>query len=167
MTAMKKKEKTAQLIHQFTRIINKYMLIEKIPREFGTGIILYPSEIHTVEAIGESPGVNVTELAAGLGVSKAAVSQLLTKLERKALAKRFKNPGNNKEVCVALTPRGRIAFKEHAEYHRRMDMEIVAIFGAMNDERVIFFKTLLDDIESYTDNVLSERQEKKVRRSGR
>ena len=91
---MNEERSHTSIIEKFGRIINKFNYIEKIPRDFGTGKLLYPSEIHLIETIGKTPGINVTELAKRHGISKAAISQKLKKLEKKDLVERYKNGEN-------------------------------------------------------------------------
>jgi len=48
---MNKQPKSLNLIEKFTCMINKFNQIEKGARDYGTGILLYPSEIHLIELI--------------------------------------------------------------------------------------------------------------------
>jgi len=57
---MTKQETFKNIGETFNRIINKFSSIEKKPRDFGIGDLLYPSEIHNIEIIGRNPGINVT-----------------------------------------------------------------------------------------------------------
>jgi hypothetical protein len=59
--------------------------LESTPRDYGTGDLLYSSDIHTVVAVSKSPGCNLTQLAARLSISKAAVSKFVAKLVRMAI----------------------------------------------------------------------------------
>jgi hypothetical protein len=43
--AMNEKKGHIIIIEKFSRMINKFNYIEKIPRDFGTGSLLHPSEI--------------------------------------------------------------------------------------------------------------------------
>ena len=106
-------DKTAEIINLFGVVLNKFAAVEKSPRDFGSGDKLFPSEIHVIEAIGNHPGVNMTELAAELGVSKPAVTQIVGKVARKKLLRRYKSAHNRKEVLVRLTEKGEVAFLGH------------------------------------------------------
>jgi len=55
-------------------------------KDFGTGVMLYRAEIHTIRAIGDNPGINVTKLAESMGITKVAISQTVNKLVRKKLS---------------------------------------------------------------------------------
>ncbi len=69
--------------------------LESTPRDYGTGELLYSSDIHTVEAVGRQPGCNLTQLAAALGVSKPAAS----KFTRKLLSRGFLLKGRQAGKC--------------------------------------------------------------------
>jgi len=143
------------IIEKFGKIINKFNYIERIPRDFGTGNLLYPSEIHLIETIGKTPGINVTELAKKHGITKAAISQKLKKLEKKDLVKRFKNSENEKAVLLKLTTEGKIAFKGHERFHSIMDFGIVQKINEMPPTKRKDFEKILDEISVYADSFIS------------
>jgi DNA-binding MarR family transcriptional regulator len=84
---------------------------------FGTGVLMHTKEIHTVQAIGRHPGINVTKLAEQSGVTKGAVSQTISKLVRKGLVRKTHAPGNEKEVILELTDLGWVGFQNHEKFH--------------------------------------------------
>jgi len=84
---------------------------------FGTGVLMHTKEIHTIQAIGQHSGINVTKLAEHTGVTKGAVSQNINKLVRKGLVRKTYAPGNDKEVILELTNLGRIGFQNHVKFH--------------------------------------------------
>ncbi|MGD0855389.1 MAG: helix-turn-helix domain-containing protein, partial [Dehalococcoidia bacterium] len=69
--------KYKEVIDKFVRMMSKYGEMERKPRDYGTGDLLFPSEIHTMDVIGDNPGINITELSEKLGVSKSASSQIV------------------------------------------------------------------------------------------
>ncbi len=133
----------------FNRIINKFISIEKKPRDFDTGDLLYPSEIHNIEIIGRNPGINVTNLAKTLGVTKGAVSQIVNKLERKNLVEKSRDNNNEKEVILKLQKKGEIAFKGHESFHAKFYSEIMDEVDDMTPEQVVFFQNILVKIDKY------------------
>ena len=143
------------IIEKFGMIINKFNYIEKIPRDFGTGSVLYPSEIHLISTIGKIPGINVTELAKKHGISKAAISQKLKKLEKKELVERFKDSENEKAVLLKLTPEGKIAFRGHERFHSIMDSGIIQKINEMPVAKRKDFEKILDEINGYADSFIN------------
>jgi|GEM_PF-364184 len=99
-----------------------YVALEKTPRHFGTDKLLHMGEIHTIDAVGRFPNINITELARELEVTKGAVSQMVKKLEKKGCLVAAKKPGNDKEVALNLTEEGRVAYEYHQHHHTGLEM---------------------------------------------
>ena len=55
-------------------------------------------------ALADSPGLSVTELGRGIGLSQPAAARMVDGLERAGLAAR--SPGAGRAVAVTLTPAG-------------------------------------------------------------
>jgi DNA-binding MarR family transcriptional regulator len=102
------------------RILNRMNVDEKNPKDFGSGDLLHCSEIHSIMAIGRHPDINITNLSRLLGISKSAISQMMTKLERKRLVEKNRDPKNEKEILCRLSPRGTIAYLGHEQHHARI-----------------------------------------------
>ncbi len=144
------------ITEKFNRMINKFNQIEKIPRDYGTGCLFYPSEIHLIESIGKYPGINVTELAKRHDISKAAISQKLRKLEEKELVERFKDTTNDKAVLLKLKIKGEAAFKGHENFHSVMDMALIQKMSELPPEYLKVFENLLDETILYADSLLTK-----------
>jgi len=149
-----------EIVDQYGRVLNLYSLIEKTPKDFGTGNQLFPSEIHTIEGIGRKPGINVSELAIELGISKPAVSQLTKRLERKGLIKRYRDEGNNKEVLLRLSPKGEIDYKGHSHYHADMDKKFTKYLMHLDNSGRKIISTLGDIMKEYYEKIYVERTSK-------
>lgn len=111
--------KVARLAEKFHGLVNEWAELEKSPKEFGTGQPLSVTEIHTIDAIGKHPEINVNGLAKHMDVTRSAASQMVSRLESKGLVAKYKAEGNAKEVRLALTPVGWIGYKEHDAFHRK------------------------------------------------
>lgn len=93
--------------------------LEQEPREYGTGRLLYGSEIHTLVCIGENPYVNLTALAGKLEVSKSAASKFVKKLIAAACIEKTKSPDNAKDVLFHATSEGKRAIRGHRAFQER------------------------------------------------
>ncbi|VFQ46807.1 MarR family transcriptional regulator [Desulfoluna butyratoxydans] len=140
----------------FHRVMNKMKRIEQKPRYFGTDILLYPSEIHTIEAIGKNPGINVTDLAALQGVTKGAVSQVIRKLVDKEMVIRMKDEKSDREVLLVLSPTGKTANAAHQKFHSRIDPILLELIDEADEEKIAFTVSVFQAIERFCDQVLSE-----------
>ena len=138
-----KELKFKEIVGQFMKAMHQFSKLEKTPMDFGSGDILYRSEIHTIEAIGHKEGLNVTELAAALEITKGTVSQLVTKLARKGLVLKNRGDRNEKEITLTLTPKGREAFEGHEKFHREIYLDFMRIFRDVSNEQLESFQEVL------------------------
>lgn len=86
--------------------IQQAIVFEKTTRIEVDGVTLHPSEIHVLLLIEAGQGTNATRMAGRLGITKGAVSQTLTRLERKGLLKKSHDPQAKNELTLSFTPLG-------------------------------------------------------------
>ncbi|MFZ5568806.1 MAG: MarR family winged helix-turn-helix transcriptional regulator [Thermodesulfobacteriota bacterium] len=146
-----KTQTIAQLMLQFYRIVNKITELEKTPYDFGVGEKLYPSEIHTIQAIGNNSGINVTELAKNLGITKGGASQMISKLKKRGFINKVRSMENDKEVLLILTAKGQTAYNGHEQFHADLYIDFVAYMNDISREQIDIFKDILEKIEFYVD----------------
>jgi DNA-binding MarR family transcriptional regulator len=130
-----------RILQKFDRVVTVMESMHSPSLSFGTGVPMFRREIHTIQAIGKNPGINITALAERMAVTKGAVSQTIKKLSKKGLVRKTYAPGNAKEVVLELTDLGWVGFRNHEKFH----ME------ALNIARDYFgdqFEKKFDDIES-------------------
>ncbi len=99
------------------RLIIRLKQLERTPRKYGGAGALTPSEVHVIDAIGCGHGISMGKLAAYLGVSKGAVTQIVKRMESKGFVERSTNPDDFRSVIVSLKEKGIIAYKAHKEMH--------------------------------------------------
>lgn len=124
--------------------------LESTPRDYGTGDLLFASEIHTVVAVGKAPGCNLTELAAKLDVSKAAVSKFVAKLLEKGYLVKGKRADNDRVVIFHLTPKGQAAVKGHQAYEKRTFGPLLEVEAALCDRD---YQTIYDYFDRLTKRI--------------
>lgn len=115
-----KSEQYRRLVHQLTDINDRYQQVQldynKQLRDYGTGELYTPTEVHLVTRIEENPGITATRIAEDTFRTKSAVSQMLSKLEAKGLICREKDPNNGKQFFLYVTPKGRHLSLCHKAY---------------------------------------------------
>jgi DNA-binding MarR family transcriptional regulator len=135
-----------RILRKFDRVVTVMESMHAPSLSFGTGVAMFRREIHTVQAIGRNPGINVTDLAEYMGVTKGAVSQTITKLTKKGLVRKTYAPGNAKEVILELTDLGQIGFQNHEKFH----MEALNIardyFGDQFESKFEAIEAVMDDL---------------------
>ncbi len=129
-----------ELSRLMERTLHKYIQLEKKPHTYDHGIVLTQAEIHTIAAVGDNPGINITELARQRGITKGAASQMIYKLVDKGYIDKRISPNSDTEVYIDLTDTGKIAYRSHMKYH--------------DDNGVTFFRQLQDMPEEYQDYTL-------------
>jgi len=81
---------------------------------------LYPSELKALDMIGQFSGINLTQLANKLGISKSAISKCTAKLLEKELIGKEKSSVNVREVIFTLTPDGQAIFDQLENVHAKL-----------------------------------------------
>jgi DNA-binding MarR family transcriptional regulator len=121
--------------------------LESTARDYGTGELLYSSDIHTMVAVAQQPGCNLTQLAGSLGVSKPAASKFTRKLLRMGYLVRKRQVDNAKEVSFSLSQKGRQAEQAHQRFTRKVFGPLQAIESGLSapDRQVI--RRFLEAIE--------------------
>lgn len=143
-----------QLSDAWIRILTKMSNLDGTPRDYGSGNLLHNAEIHTIMRIGRDPGLNITALAAREGISKSAISQMVSRLEQKGLVKRYRSPDNGKETLLQLTAAGRVAHLGHEQHHAAIFARMEEKLGDISLEQVTclmhFFQAIEETIDEFT-----------------
>ena len=145
------KEEFLKLMEIWVRILNKMDAADAERRDYGTGDILSPAEIHLIQAIGTNPGMKVTGMAKHMGVTKGAVSQMVKKLESKGLAVKYSGAGNEKEVLLKLTPAGKTAQKGHDRHHASLVRSMECSLGDLTEDQFKLLEKFLLAAEKCAD----------------
>jgi len=96
-----------------SQIINKLIFLEKKSIVEIDGVRLFPSEIHLMLVIEADRAVNAITMAKRLGISKGAVSQTLTRLEKKGILVKKRDTAYKNELTAHFTELGAKALERH------------------------------------------------------
>ena len=97
----------------YTDVINGF-------RDYGTGAEYTMLEAHAITLIERSPGITVTEISKAFGRSKSAISQLISRLEKKGLVIKTQKDGENQKLKgLYVTQKGQEFSQFHVEYDTR------------------------------------------------
>ena len=136
-----------EFLQECLKIINKYKNLDKKVRSYGTDELLYPSEIHVIDAIGMSMDMTTTKLAAKLGITKGGISQITSKLIKKNLISKEDGDGLN-EVYLILTDKGMTAYQAHIKLHEPMVNKVNSLFEKMDESSKNSILNLINEISS-------------------
>jgi len=142
------------VLRNFSRAMAKYSQIERKAFDFGIGMELYPAEIHMVMAVDMRDGAGVTELAEELGITKGAVSQLVSKLVKKGLLLKEPDPENGSRVVVMTTELGHAASENHLAFHRGHDKIFLEYMATLDTASYEAVSRLSEQMEKWMDNYL-------------
>ncbi len=131
----------------------KLFELNKKLQNFGTDTELFESEIHMIMYIKDNPDLHVSGLANKIGVTKGAVSQTVTKLVKKGMVLKVRDDNNLSRTLLRLTPKGKIAYREHEKLHYKFDIEVEKLLSEATKDQKSFLLTFLADLEIYIDNI--------------
>lgn len=134
------------------------MELDKKTRYYGTDVPIFHSEIHVIKAIAEHPGIHVGGLADILGVTKGAVSEILKKLERKALIRKEIDDLNLSRYSLSLTEKGEKAHKNHMHYHDilngMVEDELQNATEAELEFLLNFFSSMINRVQNFDETIV-------------
>ena len=148
---MDRRKASKEIMELFIRAVGKYNALEKIPVKVGPKHALYHSERHMLDTIGGHPGMNVTDFARALGVTKGAISQVVKKLEAKGVVRRYKSGTNGKEVLLELTATGRDVYSEHQKTNEETLGPLLRELEKYPDDKVRFLLAMFKWIDGFLD----------------
>jgi DNA-binding MarR family transcriptional regulator len=108
-----------ELIDLFLKILHLYSVIARKPKDYGTGDLLYFTEIHTISMVGKNNEINMTQLADLMGVTRGAISQTIRKLAGKNLIIKT-NTTNKKEINLRLSEKGLIVLNGQESFQQEL-----------------------------------------------
>lgn len=138
------------------RLFNKVNEMESVPHDYGVKDPLFLSEIHTLQAIGDTPENNIRIIADLLGVTPSAASQSITKLAGRGLVEKIRGRKNEREVSLELTDLGRVAYENHDRIHEQIYTRIIERIGTLSDEELALIARTFHAFESVYDDRIAE-----------
>jgi DNA-binding MarR family transcriptional regulator len=140
------------LLQESLKLINRYNDIDKKARTYGTEELLFPSEIHVIDAIGMQSDMTTTKLAKTLGITKGGISQITSKLIKKDLIERSKGTGVN-EVFLTLTDKGKTAYDCHRRMHENLTKKLNSLLNETSEPVKETILKIISVINSELDNM--------------
>ena len=113
-----------------------------LAREFGdTGIT--PHRYSMLEVIGRNPGLQQTQLAAALALSRPATTLVIDFWEQRGCVERRKIPGDRRSFGICPTPHGERELARLRELVREAD---AALTSGLTQAEILALKRLLKKI---------------------
>lgn len=140
------------LLFQLKSISHKNSEIDKKPHEFGTGMLMYHSEMYLIEILGSNEGQSMTKIAEIMGITKGAVSQTFKKLDNKCLVKKYPDPSNASRSLLYLNSDGRKLLNTHKRWHEMVDGGFSEYLKGLEASEAFIIKDFLSRYEFFLDN---------------
>ncbi|SMC26221.1 transcriptional regulator, MarR family [Clostridium acidisoli DSM 12555] len=121
-------------------IFNDILTIEQSALRAGSFNDLSVTEIHTIEAIGMYVPRNMSEVAGDLNITVGTLTIAIGNLVKKGYVERKRSDEDRRVVKIALTKRGKLAYRIHAKFHRDMIKETTN--GLNEEEKNILVNSL-------------------------
>lgn len=129
----------------FFDLIQSMQEEQKKPKDYGTGQLLFHSEVNFLSTISNNPNANASEISAKLGITKGATTQLVARLTEKGLIECYHAPNNKKAKYLKLTPLGKKAQHGHEQYHKQANERMRNYLCTRSDQE----KETISDLLNY------------------
>ncbi len=153
-----KKNKFKELISNFVLTVNKYNLLTGMAMDYGSGIMMYPSEIHMLNAVHKYPGSNITELGKKLAITKSASSQLINKLEKKELIVKYHESENEKNILLRITENGQKAIFGFNNFQNGIFNDLLFEFDKLTVKEIELVERTFYKISAHLDSVIKHKK---------
>jgi DNA-binding MarR family transcriptional regulator len=129
-------------------LINQYLIEKKkstykyyhylsTPHEYYPGDMLYMREVHVLLSITPEGAPTISDLMQILDITSGAVSQLVTRLEKKGYLRRDLDSNDKRRTIVCLTDKGKELYYKHLEDDQIVLQEVSTKLQHIDDNRLI------------------------------
>lgn len=105
---------------QLVRVFNDILTIEETELKKSSFSDLSIKEMHTIEAIGMGRNKTTGEVAKELSVTVGTLTVAVNNLVKKGYVDRVRSDTDRRIVRLKLTNRGRLFFRAHQHFHKKM-----------------------------------------------
>lgn len=133
----------------FARITNRMIWESKRSQDYGTGDLLSQSEIEIIDRVVKNKNLTVTLVANQLGITKSAVSQLVTNLEKKGYLLKIASPEHKKILFLKATKIAVVASQGLGHFHKKLSSHL----SDLSSEDLISHIKVCERIEAFLDNL--------------
>lgn len=138
-----------ELSEHIMRFINQLIFLEKKIVFNHKGVTLYPSELHLMAIILKGNTSGATAMAEKLGITKGAVSQTLSRLEKKKIITKTKDPFSKNEITAEFTPFGNEALKAFAQMREENQKKYLNYLTGLTEGEKATLQKFLTQMENF------------------
>lgn len=120
---------------------------KKKPKDYGSGVLLYPAEVQFLDTIERYPDENVSALSERMGITKGAITQMSGKLSQKELIEIIKRSDNKKEKYFGLTDKGQETIRGYRKFHSQGNQKLCEFVGTLDPQEADTIFRFLECLE--------------------
>ena len=107
------------------------------------------NDMHVIEAIGIGTPKNMSAIAKQLHVTTGTLTISMNSLVKKGYVKRERSERDRRVVYIMLTAKGKLAYRHHAEFHRKMTEALVE---GLDPEETKLLVRALTNLKNFFEN---------------
>ena len=107
------------------------------------------NDMHVIEAIGIGTPKNMSAIAKQLHVWTGTLTISMNSLVKKGYVKRERSERDRRVVYIMLTAKGKLAYRHHAEFHRKMTEALVE---GLDPEETKLLVRALTNLKNFFEN---------------
>lgn len=131
------------IVNSLFDVLRSMMETEKEAKDYGTGHLLYHSEMKFLEMVYRNPEANAIELSEALKVTRGAITQMGKRMEDRGFVLRFSKPDNRKEKYYRLTDLGKTLRQAHQQYHAKANEQMCQYLRSLTQEELALIMQFL------------------------
>jgi len=147
----KKSEEFDHFLELMARFVERMDSSHAPGETYGTGVPVHRAEIHVIKALGDHPGIQVTELARRLGITKGAISQTIARLVAKELVVKAQSAKDGRSFDLKLTKTGRAGYRHHEKIHEDIHTFVRRYLGDDFEARLAEFTRTFSELHEILD----------------
>lgn len=137
------------LSERVMQLINTILFLEKRNVFTCQNTKLFPSEIHMMQLISMGKCANATAMAAALGVTKGAVSQTLSRLEKKKIIVKTNDIYNKNGLIISFTDLGKMILKKFDEKRAGIGTEYEKYLSELPVQDQVVIEKFITQVEKF------------------
>ena len=140
-----------ELVNKILENISKLTFLDKRKVFTHEKTKLYPSEIHLLFYIHDGQDKNLTKIAKYLGLTKGAISQTLSRLQKKGVIIKEPDSTRKNELHVTFTMKGKNLMKHVIEVKKTLGLEYLDYIKTLSEDQKELISNFLDIMVSVMD----------------
>ena len=136
------------LVNKIFETISKLTSLDRRRNIIYKDIKLYPSEIHLLLFIYHIQDKNITQIADHLGLTKGAISQTISRLNRKGIIIKETEPSQKNQLHIQFTDKGKILMEHVNEFRNLLETEFLNYLETKSIEEKQLISNFLDTMIS-------------------